>query len=427
MTAVTFNRAASALSARASGAAAAVATGGISSQLRTFEELVSTATDAADPPAPAVETAGACLPGPLPATGPHHLNGSSGLPTRSAQLQRILALSPICPIGLGHTRRVRLGWALDAAGRLPTPMASCLCVRQLATRKSKGTAKTADTSDASAATQQRSAPPGSVGLAVSPARKRKRSGAAAASQPTPPGSTSPKPGDKSARRKKADGDYEHGASQAAVGNTQHPKPGDASLQHAAATAGGPAAGKAASEAAAAAAATAVQTAQQTALGALPSDGPGALAAGPAPPVSAPAPPATAAAPAEPAPRPDQSASGHLVGLNSEQLAAVQAEGPVVRVEAGPGSGKTRTLVARVAEVLQVGGVEARAPCTTTPPTRLHAHAHTRTASDVRRATVCRWPIPVPSSQCLPVHSPAGRAPAHLAKAQRMARQSASKV
>lgn len=46
---------------------------------------------------------------------------------------------------------------------------------------------------------------------------------------------------------------------------------------------------------------------------------------------------------------------HHSGLNSEQLAAVKdVSAGLVTVSAGPGSGKTRTLVARVLELVQVG-------------------------------------------------------------------------
>lgn len=45
---------------------------------------------------------------------------------------------------------------------------------------------------------------------------------------------------------------------------------------------------------------------------------------------------------------------HYQGLNDEQLAAVRNHSsPHLVVSAGPGSGKTRTLIARVAEVIQV--------------------------------------------------------------------------
>lgn len=42
------------------------------------------------------------------------------------------------------------------------------------------------------------------------------------------------------------------------------------------------------------------------------------------------------------------------GLNQQQQAAVESEAPVLAVTAGPGTGKTRTLIARIAHMLQTG-------------------------------------------------------------------------
>ena len=51
------------------------------------------------------------------------------------------------------------------------------------------------------------------------------------------------------------------------------------------------------------------------------------------------------------------APGALAGLNDEQRAAVTATEPAVTVVAGPGTGKTKTLVARIVHLVQVCGVK----------------------------------------------------------------------
>ena len=47
----------------------------------------------------------------------------------------------------------------------------------------------------------------------------------------------------------------------------------------------------------------------------------------------------------------------LRGLNPEQEAAVSAPEAVVAVSAGPGTGKTRTLIARIAYLIEERGVQ----------------------------------------------------------------------
>ncbi|MBC8570873.1 UvrD-helicase domain-containing protein [Zongyangia hominis] len=53
----------------------------------------------------------------------------------------------------------------------------------------------------------------------------------------------------------------------------------------------------------------------------------------------------------------QPPAGLLEGLNEEQLAAVTASDPAVAVIAGPGTGKTKTLVSRIAYLVQERGVK----------------------------------------------------------------------
>ena len=65
--------------------------------------------------------------------------------------------------------------------------------------------------------------------------------------------------------------------------------------------------------------------------------------------------------AAPAAAPSASASAALLaGLNDEQREVVQRGDGLVAVQAGPGSGKTRVIVARVLHLLQKKGAHPRA-------------------------------------------------------------------
>ena len=70
------------------------------------------------------------------------------------------------------------------------------------------------------------------------------------------------------------------------------------------------------------------------------------------------------------------AAGWAAGLDGAQLSAVEHDGPALIIVAGAGTGKTRTLVARVARVVE-GGV---------PPDRVLLVTFSRRAADelVRR-------------------------------------------
>ena len=70
------------------------------------------------------------------------------------------------------------------------------------------------------------------------------------------------------------------------------------------------------------------------------------------------PPAVPSAPAAPAPLPDESAP-RQVELNPQQSAAVCSEARTTAVIAGPGTGKTKTLIARILYLLQEKGVSPK--------------------------------------------------------------------
>ncbi len=70
----------------------------------------------------------------------------------------------------------------------------------------------------------------------------------------------------------------------------------------------------------------------------------------------------------------------LDGLNQEQLEAVTASDAVIAVIAGPGTGKTRTLVSRAAYLIQKCGI---------PPSRITAVTFTNRAADEMRARLVK--------------------------------------
>jgi uncharacterized protein (TIGR00375 family) len=70
----------------------------------------------------------------------------------------------------------------------------------------------------------------------------------------------------------------------------------------------------------------------------------------------------------------------LAGLNREQREAVAAADPVIAVIAGPGTGKTRTLVSRIACLIQQGGV---------PPSQIMAVTFTNRAANEMRARLAK--------------------------------------
>ncbi|KAG2490183.1 hypothetical protein HYH03_011312 [Edaphochlamys debaryana] len=101
---------------------------------------------------------------------------------------------------------------------------------------------------------------------------------------------------------------------------------------------------------------------------------------------APASPGPGPGPAEPAPL-SATAARAYVGLNEEQLAAVRDfSSPVVMVNAGPGSGKTRTLVARVVEVVQAHGVPPEAVAVITFTRKAAEELSSRLAEALGHAT-----------------------------------------
>ncbi|EFJ44747.1 hypothetical protein VOLCADRAFT_95124 [Volvox carteri f. nagariensis] len=63
-------------------------------------------------------------------------------------------------------------------------------------------------------------------------------------------------------------------------------------------------------------------------------------------------------------------------LNKDQLAAVLASEQTVRVQAGPGSGKTRVVAARAQHLINERGVEARRILAITFTNKQHMHACT---------------------------------------------------
>ena len=91
---------------------------------------------------------------------------------------------------------------------------------------------------------------------------------------------------------------------------------------------------------------------------------------------APAAPAAPVAPVTPAAEPARAAPGAPVaGLNERQAEAILAQEPAVAVVAGPGTGKTRTLVARIAHLIAQEGV---------PPKEITAVTFTRQAAQELR-------------------------------------------
>ncbi|NDY42656.1 ATP-dependent helicase, partial [Dissulfurirhabdus thermomarina] len=95
----------------------------------------------------------------------------------------------------------------------------------------------------------------------------------------------------------------------------------------------------------------------------------------------------------PSPRPP----AHLAGLNPEQLAAVRHRGGPLLVEAGPGTGKTRVLAARAADLLSDGTARAGGMLAVTFTNQAAAEIRGRIAAwtggtEVRVATFHGWAL-----------------------------------
>ena len=86
--------------------------------------------------------------------------------------------------------------------------------------------------------------------------------------------------------------------------------------------------------------------------------------------------------------PPRRRAGALAGLNEEQRAAATAAEPAVAVVAGPGTGKTKTLVARVAWLRRSTGVKPAQITAVTFTNKAAGEMRERLEAALRQAAPC---------------------------------------